>query len=489
MGDQATCTEENGTTQVRIKDSQLTEIVGNKVAHIMKQPDSPIAEMAKSIAREVMSGELDEKVKDSIERYQKNWSSMDNTAQRNALALAKAEPGSPEEKALKQGMFKGLRVAPHAMRHPMFESEKEYVIGEGDLFAKGLYFAMLCQFEKSNLRWDYVRDLAHKSGDKQLADIVDKNLQATDFSNGGSLIPPEFAADLIGFLHGMTCVRNMGPAMMQFGASSEINLGKINGTVSGSWGSENFAVNASDPSTGDIVLTEKELNILVILSERFLRQGVRGGVAWVRDLIRKTARTTEELKLLRGDGSAGTPQGLRYKANANNVKARTQASGTGCTVEEIIADLLGMQENVHGADGKVAALRPGYILQHRTKLGLMAQVDANDNPSLFTQMVAQGEIFGAALGVTSQLPENLSTDTTEAYYAEWSEVIIADGENVSIRESSDATVTDSNGNDYKLFQKKARAMLMVHTTDITLAHDRACAVRTSIDWGADKLNA
>jgi HK97 family phage major capsid protein len=457
--------------------------------HISQSPDSEIADIVKGVAKDILSGDLDARIADSIDRAERKLRDRSPSE----VALMKATGTTPEV-AMSGGLYKGVPVKDSIAHHPMFRKSGGARIGDGEILGRGLFYAMRSMMDHGGrCDWKSIRDDAHEHGDKQLADLLTKNLEETDFGQGGSLVPSQMAADLIGFLEDKTVLRTLQPQRLTFDESGTIDLGRFTSTVSVSWGSEASGVNASTPNSDRLILSEKELKIMVVLAERFLRHAPGGAQAMVTDLMRKRAVAAEELARLRSDGSNDEVVGLYHLVAGGNRSTQTQA-GSSSTVQEIAATLMGMQEDVYGADSNVIRDRGAYILQNRTRSGLMALTDSDDQLTFFTEMLANGELFGATAGITTVLPENLdasgdaTNDETEIYFVEMSEMIIADGENLRVTESSDATVTDSSGSDVKLFETGQRALRLVHTTDQNLLHDTAASVREGIDWGADYLD-
>jgi len=158
-----------------------------------------------------------------------------------------------------------------------------------------------------------------------------------------------------------------------------------------------------------------------------------------------------------------------------------------------MGDLMRLQERVYASDSNVMRERPAYVMTERTALGLQALSDAENRPHPIAEMVASGELYGANIGRTNQIPTDLDVDATddsdhtELYFCEMSEALLGQGINAEIEESSEATVFDGAGNRYSLFLRNSRGLRLQHGVDLALRHDTSAANLKNVDWGADIL--
>ncbi|NRB17719.1 MAG: phage major capsid protein [Rhodobacteraceae bacterium] len=85
---------------------------------------------------------------------------------------------------------------------------------------------------------------------------------------------------------------------------------------------------------------------------------------------------------------------------------------------------------------------------------------------------------------TSQVPNNLGTgNDTEITFADFSEIMIGDDQDIRIASSSEASFVDTNGDTVSAFQRDLTLMRAVSRHDLAPAHDEAISVITGTSWG------
>lgn len=375
-------------------------------------------------------------------------------------------------------------------------SEEEYPIGSGLVAAKWIsYEATQSNKNKGLNNWKAIKEDAKSRGDEQIVKIVEehqKDLQSGDYGSGGALLPDPVSDDIIAFLHGQTTFRDLDPTIVTL-ENGSLTFPRIDQAVSVSWRGESTTTNATTPGTGEVKLDERFLQVISIVTEEMRRHASTDVMQILRDHIRKEAGAEEDRALLRGTGANSEPEGLRNLVASGNQDIDREQGGTESTVDEIVGDLMQLQNSVYGSSGEVQMDSPAYVLQARTSFGLQSLTNSNDNLTFLADMLSRGELFGADVGVTTQLPENLdvdssgSTDHTELYFAEMSEVIIGEGTNMDIAVSPHATVTDGSGSRYDAFANNAQVVRLSHGMDLAIQHDQAAANLKNVDWGADIL--
>jgi len=365
------------------------------------------------------------------------------------------------------------------------------VKGSGELTVRGIMHSLEAVRNAKHLDRKTLRQQAKSRGDKAFCKLYEeKDVQATDASQGGSMIPTELSEDFVQFLHGQTTVRQLGPETMSLDGPLEI--GRQDQTVTSRYGSENFTVNASEPGTDKIRLEPKELKITVLFSNQFLSRAPQAAQDLLRSDLPRKARATEEQAVLRSPGTQGEPEGLRFLASSANrdVDTRHSSGSNKASLSQINQDLLGLLQQIYGA-GNVQKERPALILQHRTAMGLRGVTDGEEQLSPFVPMLNEGRLHGAQVGITSQLPTNLDvdstgkTDHTEAYAVEMSEFIIGDEVSLQIDETQEGTLIDANGNRVSTFERDMTGVRLIHRSDTALKHADAAANLKNVDWGAD----
>jgi len=455
------------------------EAACDAVTSIFKEPDDEASEAAREAAK-ALDGELEGRVNDALDKaLKKKQDAKKGGSTQERIALMSGLGDETGNKVFDEPVEK--RLSDHwLVQKGHYNGHK---IGSGKLAADMMFYCFRSFEERGGLDWGYIRSEAKRNGSKQVERVVDKNLQDTDFSQGGALIPPEFAGDLIGFLHGATAVRDIDPVTMEL--TSELIQSKITGTVTAHFRGEGGTVDSSSLDTGVLRFSENELVIRVIQSRRFVRNAPAGALGMIRDEMRSVAGTKEESVLLRSPGSQNEPTGILNLVNSSNKFDRTQ-DGSESTVEEISRDLVKMQDKVHSA-GKVPRLRPSYVLPETVMNSLKVQHDGDGNLSSLAMMAREGELHGAPARVTNQIPttQDPNSDSTEAYYIEASQYVIADSTDVEVREYDQATVTDASGQARNLADRGEMAVELCARMDAGLRHDVGASVLEKVDWHSD----
>lgn len=369
------------------------------------------------------------------------------------------------------------------------------VKGSGELTLSGIMAGLEASYHEGRVSQKQIRARAETRGDKALIKAIEeaderKDVQATDASQGASLIETVLAEDYIPFLHGQSTVRQLEPETLTL--DGPMKIGRQDQTVTARWGSENFTVNASEPGTDEIRLEPKELKITVLFSNQFLDRSPQAAQDLLRSDLPRKARAAEEKALLRSPGTQGEPEGLRFLASSANrdVNTRHSSGSSTASLSQINQDLLSLLQQIYGA-GNVVKERPAFILQQRTANGLRGVTDGEEQLSPFVEMLNRGTLHGADVGITSQLPTNLdvdstgSTDHTEAYAVEMSEFIIGDEVSLQIDETQEGTLLDSSGNRVSTFERDMTGIRLIHRTDSALKHADGAANLKNVDWGAD----
>lgn len=305
---------------------------------------------------------------------------------------------------------------------------------------------------------DKAADIARdKWGDEQLS----KALVESTLEEGGALAPAEYVAEVIELLRARSVVRSLGTPSMPMNGSS-LAIPYLSQGTSASYVGEMSNIPTSEAKFGMLQLSAKKLAALVPLSNDLLRDASAAPQvdALVRDDLTREMSLREDLAFIRDDGTENTPMGIKYwveNYKSSHTFARTQASSPS-TLAEKTADLMKAVRLVE--EENVAMSNPGWIMTPRTKWDLMQERDSNGNFA-FKEEMTQGTLLGFPFRTTTQIPENLGTnsDESEIYFADLSGAVIAentslliepfpggayhDGSNVVSGISTDSTVIRS----------------------------------------------
>jgi HK97 family phage major capsid protein len=311
-----------------------------------------------------------------------------------------------------------------------------------------------------------------------------KALAASDSTAGGFLVQDEVAAEIIELLRPASVVRTLGPRMAPMDTGT-LRLPKITGGASGGYIGENANITASEQTFGQVVANAKKLAVLTPVSNDLIRRASANAEAMVRDDLRDALAQRSDLAFIRGDGTSGSPKGLKdWAATANNLNASTHAPAS-VTLANVTTDLGRMLQAL--ADANVPMRNPGWIMEPRTWRYLITVRDGNGN-LVFKDEMDGGTLFGIPFGRTSQIPRNLDAsgsagnDETEVYLADFADVVIAESESLMIDVSTEAAYHDGS-NVVAAFSQDQTVIRAIMEHDLVVRHEESVVLMEQVVWG------
>ncbi|MFN3312928.1 MAG: phage major capsid protein [Hyphomonas sp.] len=298
-------------------------------------------------------------------------------------------------------------------------------------------------------------------------------------SAGGVTIPRPMTADLIELLRARVVVRAAGARTFPMPAG-QIRHARQTASATATYIAENAPIPESQPEFGALDQSFKKLTGLVPIGNSLLRHsGIAMAMAVRDDLVKVMARR-EDLAFIRGTGTGNTPRGIRNWLLAANWIAAPDA-GVAATAAAAETALRTVVSRVEDAD--VTMSQPGWIMRGGAKNFLANLRDANGN-KLLPSIEANGQLLGAPIYTTSQIPNNLGTDgdETEIYFGEFSEAMIGDSMDLSIGASTEAGFRDGGGEFVSAFQNDLTLMRAISEHDFALEHDVAFAGFNAAGW-------
>jgi HK97 family phage major capsid protein len=311
---------------------------------------------------------------------------------------------------------------------------------------------------------------------------VAKALNQNDFDNGGSLVHQQFATEMIELLRNKTVIRKAGARVLPL-PSGNLTIDRQSAAATAYYGQESTAITPSDPSTEQIVLSEKKLTALVAVSNDLIRNASISAEEFVRDDLLNVMAIREDLAFLRGTGSVSEPTGLRNRIASAHIYAETVASEGSPTFAEMKQELDKAVSKLELAN--IPMLKPTWFMSPRTKLAMMraAGPGAEGTNSLEREMAEKGTLRSYPFHVTNQIPTNLGGDgdESELYLVDMSEVLIGDSLALEIEVfpngawSNSGTIVSGISNDQTVIRAISKA-------DINLRHTTAGVVVTELSW-------
>lgn len=327
------------------------------------------------------------------------------------------------------------------------------------------------------------KDVAHAWAKGQpeyaeIADSFDKHERAFlegNFSQGGALVPPEMAGEVIELLYPATVALGLGARTIEFRGS--INFGKLTAGSTVAYVGEAQNITPSQPSTAELRMTGRKAAAVVPVSNELLRNPAVGADTLIRDDLIAALAVRRDLSAFRGTGDTFQPKGINKVVNSNNVFA-----SAGTTTANKIADVVKAIRLVDESN-ILAGGMPSFAMSPRSKWALFSTVDANSN-LVFAAMLSQGNLFGAPVRTTTSIPNNLGGGSdSEIYCGAFGDLIIGfdqatplaveafpngaffDGANLISGISSDQT-----------------PIRLLEGHDVMLRHDVAFSQITTVQW-------
>lgn len=325
-------------------------------------------------------------------------------------------------------------------------------------------------------------DAALLMKDKWMAEKIEeaKALGSSVAADGGIFIPVEISNDFIELLRAKNVVIGLGARQLVLKGNA-LSMGRQTGTTTGEWLGENVQQLASQAEVGSLDFNLKRLQAITAASNQFLSEAGATGDSWIRDDLLAELNNTADAAFIRGTGGQSSPKGIRYRVNSANVSARTQASGTGSTNDEIIGDFFDMLEEVEGSN--IDVTKGATIMPSRTKNGLCKRRDS-DGDFIFKDDLMAGKFMLFPVGITNSIPKNLgSGDETEVTFADMDKCVVASNSSgMSVKAFDGGAYKDSSGNVVSGVAADQTVIRAGAMFDFGMRYDLAGSVRTAVDW-------
>lgn len=310
-------------------------------------------------------------------------------------------------------------------------------------------------------------------GDKDVAMAV-----TTAADSGGSLVPENWASEVIELLTPRTLVRKMGARSVPL-PNGNLTLPRQTGGATSQYKGETEQGSVSESKFGDVKLQAKEQISLVPMSNRLIgRAGYRIEQLVLNDMINATAQT-QDRAFIRGDGTGETPTGIRKTAiDAGRVIAFGGELVATNIDEYLGALMLGLEES----DSNM--IMPGWMLPPRTARYLK---DLKDSSGRFQYPeMKDGFLKGLPFDTTTNIPADLGTEQNESeiYLVDFNDVLIGETDTWSIDISTQTAYKDSNGDLQLTFQQNMSLLRLVTENDIGFRHLEGLIVGTGVKFNS-----
>lgn len=355
---------------------------------------------------------------------------------------------------------------------------------KGEAAARIMRAYALCAFEKRSAReaGEYLKawgdeDLcAYVKQGQQNYEVRMKAMGVSTPTAGGTLVPEQFSQDIIEYLRPMSVVRNLVGSTLPMPVGT-VRIPKITQGSTAYYQGENANATASSIQTGSITMTFRKLVGLIPISNDLLRYSSPGADAIVRnDMVRAIAQA-ENNAFLRGDGTAGSPRGLRYWAQGGNI---TKSAGTSLAnmTTDLSNAILSLKNN------NVPMTRCAWIMAPRTEQALL-KIQNTNGFYVFRDEMLRKQLWGFPYATTTQVPTNLTdwggTTETELYLVDFDEVVIGESMNLAVDASSEAAYYDG-ASVQAAYSQDQTVVRCITEHDLAVRRDQAIAIINGVTW-------
>lgn len=305
---------------------------------------------------------------------------------------------------------------------------------------------------------------------------VVRALSASTAQDGGFTVTEDVLPGVLELLRPKAVVRSLGATTIPM-PNGNLTQNRLTSGTGFQYIGENKPAPVTSAKGGQMKLSAKKGAALLPISNDLIRFGGNSfDVAVRNDLVRAVAQG-EDIAFIRNNGTAYSPRGLRWLANAVNVIA---ANAT-VNLQNVTNDIGKLWLALRRAN--IQFTNPGFIFSPRTEYYLMNLRDSIGN-FVFRAEMMTGKLFNYPYRVTTQIPENLTDGTqSEVYFVDFGEVVIGETMAMTFDISQEASYVDGSGTTVSAFQNDQTLVRVLVEHDINVNYDTAIAVLTGVTWG------
>lgn len=310
---------------------------------------------------------------------------------------------------------------------------------------------------------------------KDFGDAMIKAMGQGTGSAGGFALAPNYSSELIEELNNNTAFRKMNPGSVPM-INGSYTQSFISTGPTAAYVGESQNATAGSATLGQLQMFEKKLVCLVPVSNDLLRNAGPQFEGEISRLIQRKVGQKEDSTFFRSLGVQGEPKGLLYWADSSN---KFNANGT-VSLANTVSDL---GKTVLKLENQNVAIDSGHwAFSARTYWYLMTVTDGNGN-FVFADQLKSGMLMGYPFQYTNTIPNNISTNKSEVYFANMADVKLGESLKMEVSVHIDGAYYD--GSAVVSGISKDESVIRVKE-----AHDLGCAyggkevaVLEAVGWG------
>lgn len=302
--------------------------------------------------------------------------------------------------------------------------------------------------------------------DKELHAALKQMTEGTP-SDGGFLVPEQYAAEIIPLLRAKAVVRRLGARPLEM-PGGNLNIPKVTGGATAYYVGESRDAKKSKPTLGNIRLSAKKLVTLVPISNDLLRANTYNADQMVRDDMIQTMALKEDYTALYGSGTEFTPRGVI------NVSGITKAALGAVPDSDTMAAMVGLLLTKN-----LPWMSVGWAFNGALWSVLYNLKDGSGN-YIHRDEMNQGKFLGLPFAISNQITYNNDANkTTDVFLADWSEFIIGEQMGLELEASREASYHD--GSELQsAFSRDETVLKVTAKHDFGVRHAEAFNVKTSV---------
>ena len=302
-----------------------------------------------------------------------------------------------------------------------------------------------------------MRALVEPSFRKDLTDVEQRVLAEGVDATGGFITPEILSLNFIDKVRNATRVMQAGATTVPLDSDKQ-SIPRLSGDPTFAWRNENAVFSESQPAFERVTFTPQSGGFIVRTSEELYQDAIPEAGRAIENAIVATAALELDRVALRGSGTAPEPRGIRNQAGVTIQSLGVNgATPTYANAMTAVSTLLTANRDPNA-----------WLMAPRTSQTYAGLTDTTGQPLNPPQPVADLDKL-----VTSQVPINItqgtSTDTSEIYVGQWTDLMIGIRLGVQLRLLTER-YADSGQYAWRVFLR----------ADVQLAHPESFVVMTGV---------
>lgn len=304
-------------------------------------------------------------------------------------------------------------------------------------------------------------------GDKATANTI-RALNEQVGSDGGSLIPLEYAPEFITLLYANLVLTQLGARRVPL-TNGRKRMRRVNAGATAKATPETGPIPVSQPLFGYVDLVAHDIDTFVALSNDLLYDTQMDANAIVVADVVMQMKLELERQILLGGG------GVEIAGLFNNPNVQKLVGTAAGATKGAVTDLQGLDSAYWSANPKNIA--SGFLFHPRVKVWAK-YVTSTTGGFIFRDELRAGEFNGYNYANTTQMPYNAGSGQTQMVLGDFSELVIGDALETRIDTSTEASFVDTNGATVSAFQSKLTLIRANQRVDAAVTHDAVFKILT-----------